>query len=273
MSEIVKDIPIRSASEQTTELGNWNLECQQSHILRSRCRCVEGTKCNHCIYSSSLRLPDLPEMCFDRNTLTIVHPKTGCRLTLNCLDALKLVDDKHDILKVSYSKEWLGKRQGNSNIKNTPKPFDWTFSTAYSGTLLDSATHALRVTPTTQEPDQEKLLRRDKIVYHTELVLFEDELADNGSSKLVVKCRVMSSFLLVLLRFYLRVDNVMIRVQETRLYGEAGWDYLLREVSLREASYCDLEHLGTQVLFEENGINKHLTLKSRELSKIDMVEK
>ena len=268
-----KDLPIRPAVEEKIDLGNWSLQTTQSHILRSQCKCNGGVQCNHCLYAETLKIPDLPEMTFDRNVLTLTHVGSGCKVLLNTLDALKLVDDKQDIIKVSYSQEWLAKRQDSSHIKNTPKPFDWTFSTAYSGTLLNSETHELSESTTTQEPDQEKLLRRDKILHHTELVMFEDELADNGSSKLLVKCRVMPTFILVLLRHYLRVDKVMIRVQETRLFCEHDWDYFLRDVTLREASFNDLKHLQTSLVYEDEGpINQHLKVVKRVLDKVSIVE-
>ena len=268
MAVRVKELPIRPAVENQTNLGNWAFHTTQSHILRSQCKCNGNVQCNHCLYSHTLKIPDLPEMTFDRNTLTLTHTKSGCKVYLNTLDALKLVDDKQDLIKVSYSEEWLAKRQDSSHIKNTPKPFDWTFSTAYSGTLIDSSSHKISVTATTEEPDKEKLMRRDKILYHTEFVMFEDELADNGSSKLIVKCRVMPTFVLILMRHYLRVDKVMIRVQETRIYCEDNWDYFLRDVTLREASFNELNHLQTSVLYDEWGINEHLRVLKRDLDKV-----
>ena len=272
MAVRVKDLPIRPAAENQVDLGNWCLHTSQSHILRSQCKCKGEVQCNHCVYNNTLNIPDLPEMTFDRNMLTLTHVGSGCSIKLNTLDALKLVDDKQDLIKVSYSEEWLAKRQDSSHIKNTPKPFDWTFSTAYSGTLTNSPSHKLSVSTTTQEPDQEKLMRRDKILHHAELVMFEDELADNGSSKLLVKCRVMPTFILILLRHYLRVDKVMIRVQETRLYCEEDWDYFLRDVTLREASFNELNNLPTSTVYDEWGINQYLRVLRRDLDKISIVQ-
>ena len=65
-------------------------------------------------------------------------------------------------------------------------------------------------------------------------MLYEDELDDNGCTKLSVKLRVMPSGFFILLRFYLRVDKTLIRVYDTRIYHEVGNNYLLREYSERE---------------------------------------
>lgn len=50
----------------------------------------------------------------------------------------------------------------------------------------------------------------------------------------------MSTNYFVLCRFYLRVDGVIVRVYDCRLYGEEGWKYLLRECTKREANFDDI---------------------------------
>ncbi|EPQ28384.1 uncharacterized protein PFL1_04211 [Pseudozyma flocculosa PF-1] len=58
----------------------------------------------------------------------------------------------------------------------------------------------------------------EPILFYEDIVLYEDELADNGSSMVNVKVRVMPSGFLVLQRFFLRVDEVLFRVFDTRFY-------------------------------------------------------
>ena len=50
----------------------------------------------------------------------------------------------------------------------------------------------------------------------------------------------MASGFLVLQRFFLRVDGVLVRINDTRLYHAAQTDYLLREYTSREAKIQDL---------------------------------
>jgi type 2A phosphatase activator TIP41 len=57
---------------------------------------------------------------------------------------------------------------------------------------------------------------------------------------MTIRVRVMPTCFFVLCRFYLRIDHVMVRVCDTRLLGEIGQDYVLREWSLREAKYSEL---------------------------------
>lgn len=63
------------------------------------------------------------------------------------------------------------------------KPFDWTFSSDYKGTLSETA----KVTPTEERIDIEKLKQQEKILFYQELMLYEDELHDNGISSCVLK--------------------------------------------------------------------------------------
>lgn len=51
----------------------------------------------------------------------------------------------------------------------------------------------------------------------------------------------MPSGFFVLLRFYLRVDDVLIRINDTRLYYEKDNQYILREYTSRESKTKDLK--------------------------------
>ncbi len=50
----------------------------------------------------------------------------------------------------------------------------------------------------------------------------------------------MPASFFLLARFMLRVDGVLLRLEDTRLWGQAGVPFLLRETSSREASFDDL---------------------------------
>lgn len=51
----------------------------------------------------------------------------------------------------------------------------------------------------------------------------------------------MPSGIFILHRFYLRVDDVLIRINDTRVYYEKGNDYILREYTSRESRTKDLK--------------------------------
>lgn len=133
------------------------------------------------------------------------------------------------------------------------KDYDWTYSTTWPGSVGDISPQPLLSTQSTPscipsnlrplsspsappssnapwfEPGTDPARDRipverlgassgEPILFYDDIVLYEDELADNGSSIVNVKVRVMPSGFLVLQRFFLRVDDVVFRVFDTRLY-------------------------------------------------------
>ena len=54
----------------------------------------------------------------------------------------------------------------------------------------------------------------------------------------------MNDCFFALLRHYIRVDDVLIRVYDTRIYHEFKEDFILREFSVRENSYEELKQKG-----------------------------
>ena len=85
------------------------------------------------------------------------------------------------------------------------------------------------------------LRRQDPILFFDEVDLYEDELGDNGISFLSVKVRVMPARLLLLLRFFLRLDDVIFRVRDTRVYVEFETGQVLRDYCVMEDPYAKLK--------------------------------
>ncbi|OAL47905.1 TIP41-domain-containing protein [Pyrenochaeta sp. DS3sAY3a] len=179
-----------------------------------------------------------PEMIFGDNLVRIEHAQSGWFIEFNAFDALDLVDKTGDkMFKVSYSKEWQQNRQKQfEDIKEVVKPFDWSYSTDYKGTMPSAP--ALQPTDT---PIPLALLRRpDPIDFFDEVMLYEDELADNGIAMLSCKIRVMPARLLLLVRFFMRLDDVVFRIRDTRVFVEFGTNEVIREYTAREEKYEDV---------------------------------
>jgi type 2A phosphatase activator TIP41 len=107
-----------------------------------------------------------------------------------------------------------------------------------------------------------ELSRPDPILFYAEIPLFEDELHDNGASHLLVRIvrplslfppsamssrsrrctpaqRVMPTCIFILSRFTLRVDNVLFRARDTRIYHSfaSAPPLVVRETRGWEAPY------------------------------------
>ena len=144
------------------------------------------------------------------------------------------------VLKVSYADKWGSSRDIKGAIEREPdgstsnfcpgalpstisksREYDWTYSTTWPGLArtTDAQVFTAGTDPARDRIPVERLGPQcAPIIFYDDLVLYEDELGDNGSSMLNVKVRVMPYELLVLQRFFLRVDDVVFRVFDTRLY-------------------------------------------------------
>ncbi|KAK6456990.1 TIP41-like family-domain-containing protein [Scheffersomyces xylosifermentans] len=229
-------------------INDWSIFTQKRPILNSQ----------ELDYLSENRFDfPLPEMIFGNNLVKIVNHKTGEAIEFNALDALDSLDSDCK-LKVSYHQEWLNSRRSKSSSSSeksekalkenstkdlktftdnldTLKPYDWTYSPNYKGTTTNLQLH-----PSSEEIPVKKLLRQDPILFYDESILFEDELGDNGISMLSTKIRVMPTCLLLLCRFFLRIDNVIFRIRDTRVFVDFETNQLIREHKEQEFPYDDL---------------------------------
>ncbi|KAH0563171.1 hypothetical protein GP486_002258 [Trichoglossum hirsutum] len=184
-----------------------------------------------------------PEMIFGDNIMSIENKESNWRLSFNAFDALDRVDKTGEtMLKVSYSREWQRNREMvHEGIKEVVKPFDWSYSTDYKGTI-SSSKYVLE--PTTRPIPLELLRRQDLILFFDEVMLYEDELADNGVAMLSCKVRVMPERLLLLCRFFMRLDDVVFRIRDTRVFVEFATGEVIREYVAKEDTFEAVRRVG-----------------------------
>jgi len=184
-----------------------------------------------------------PEMIFGNNAVRITHVASGFTVAFTAQDALDVVDKTGaTMLKVAYSEEWQKMREKLSEeIKEVIRPFDWSYSSSWKGRVDGGGAAQLVAVGEDQGIPYEKLRRPDPILLFDEVVLYEDELADNGIAVMSVKVRVMPERLLVLQRFFLRLDGVVVRIRDTRVYVEFATGEVIREYVSKEAKYQDVK--------------------------------
>ncbi|KAI4885539.1 hypothetical protein NFI96_022480, partial [Prochilodus magdalenae] len=271
------------SSKQDFTFGPWKVTAAKTHIMKSKD--IERL-------AEEMHMPSLPEMLFGDNVLRIQHTD-GFGIEFNAIDALKRVNNAKDMVKVACAQEWQESR-ADSEHKEVVKRYDWTYTTDYRGSLLGEDLQ-MKVSPTTERIDMEKLKAREQIMFFEDVLLFEDELHDHGVSMISVKIRVMPTSFFVLLRFFLRVDGVLIRINDTRLYHEATLEinksplqcllksasphvlqaeknYMLREFSTRESKVSALQHVPPAFYTDPNEIAQHLPLKLTECEKLEFPE-
>ncbi|ALC44429.1 CG9578 [Drosophila busckii] len=250
--------------------NDWEITFEKSHILKSMCTkggtngCEKNSPdcCDLCTYQHALDLPHLPDMVFHKNKLVLQH-KDGAKMEFKPMDALVLVaNGKEGALEVACAQEWRETRS-EQNMEAKYKPFDWTFTSHYQGTLNDK----FRTESTEISLNKMKLMQRENIIFYHDLTLYEDELHDHGISVMSVKIRVMPSGFFVLLRHFLRIDDVLIRLHDTRYHWEIENDYILKEYVHREAPCSVLQNvIGLWTNADE--MQNYLPVKAKEQHKL-----
>lgn len=243
-------------TERSVSKGGWRVTSRRGPISgTSETEAIRATLGTHA----------LPEMLFGSSCLELEHVESGLKLRFCASEALAEVCDV-DVPKVKAAEQWSDSHREDPHAINTLM-YDWTFTTSYRGTMISPSTRNWKWTSTNRRIDRGKISRKDPILFYDEMVLYESELDDNGASQLTVKLRVMPNCAYVLLRFWLRIDGVMVRLRETRLYVGFGGNHpmgmeVLREHVQHEASIGDLREKDT---FLESGAFKDAESTSQAL--------
>ena len=155
-------------------------------------------------------------------------------------------DDKNSnhiisIIKSADSETWVQKKKHILNKKGTREfLFDWTYSTPYAGSLCSQSSWIEEQTSGIDENMHMLVDQTQPILMFDDIRLYEDDLHDNGEALLTVKIRVMPKCFYVLMRFFLRVDNVIVRCRDARFFHKFGDDKVFRDVTWREISWRSL---------------------------------
>jgi type 2A phosphatase activator TIP41 len=208
---------------------------------------------------------------FDALLLTR-HDNQKALLAKKGFDKTKLVNSINYLptdIKVKMAESWKDyKPPEDTEIKDVAIIGDWTCGTPYKGTvkepgsalnladppneivqkstlLKESAVHL--VEETSEDIPISKLGMDNPILNYNEVTLFEDDLGDCGYGTCFLRWRTMKDCFFALLRSYIRVDDVLIRIMDTRIYHEYGKNYLLREFSTRESTVDELRKMGLRI--------------------------
>ncbi|XP_037835149.1 TIP41-like protein isoform X2 [Kryptolebias marmoratus] len=215
------------SSKKNFTFGPWTVISSKNHIMKSKD--IERL-------GEELNMPSLPEMLFGDNILRIQHID-GFGIEFNAIDALKRVNNMEDSVKVACAQEWLESRADSEVSNEVVRPFDWTYSTDYRGTLIGDSLQ-MKVTKTTERINMEKLKAREHIMFFEDVLLFEDELHDHGVSMISVKIN--------------------------------GREYMLREFTTRESRISELKNLPVALYTDPNEIAQYLSLKLMECEKLEL---
>ncbi|XVE93458.1 hypothetical protein REPUB_Repub01dG0194500 [Reevesia pubescens] len=242
-AEVLKD------GRRGLRIQGWEIESRKRSILNSPAFQQ---------WEQNLQTSHLPEMVFGESCLVLKHISSGTKIHFNAFDALagwKL--EGLPPVEVPAAAQWKFR---SKPFQQVILDYDYTFTTPYSGSEmveLDSDQHGsgeisggssgLHWEDCKEQLDMGALTLKEPILFYDEVVLYEDELADNGVSLLTVKVRVMPSSWFLLLRFWLRVDGVLMRLRDTRMhcvFDQSQNPVILRERCWRESTFQALSAKG-----------------------------
>lgn len=249
-----KDLKAAGAEPLTGErrglrIRGWEIASRKRSILNSSS--VEQ-------WEQKLETNHLPEMAFGESSLVLKHAESGTKIHFNAFDALSgWKQEGLPPVEVPAAAQWKFR---SKPFEQVILDYDYTFTTPYcgsetieldtdkhgSGNILDGSS-SLHWEDCNEKIDVVALASKEPILFYDEVVLYEDELADNGVSLLTVKVRVMPSCWFLLLRFWLRVDGVLMRLRDTRMhcvFSDSGNPVILRESCWREATVQALAAKG-----------------------------
>ncbi|CAG9462936.1 unnamed protein product [Pedinophyceae sp. YPF-701] len=232
-------------------IKDWTIKAHKEHIL--------GDKALHELSDRLSHPPKLPEILFGGSYLSLVHEPTETSFQFRAAEALQgWREENLPPVQVPAAQEWQHHREQEIAAQHPVRmKYDWTFTTPYNGTAVRSgnadsaAGPAVAFAPTEAQIDRRMLMERDPILFYADVPLYESELDDSGVCSLSVKVRVMPKCWFVLLRFFLRVDGVLIRLRETRLFCKLeGPAVVTREMKWHEGTNGELKKLGAPVRAE-----------------------
>ena len=138
-----------------------------------------------------------------------------------------------------------------NDIKNEE---DWSFSSPYMGHISSIKDNIMiKYYPEIKETKKFKIEKSsikfpetkvENVLNYNKIHFFEDELGDIGFSEGKIGFGVMNDFFLGLMRCYLRVDNMLVRNIDTKIYHKFGDNYIIRNFLVKEKTYDELTNNG-----------------------------
>ena len=145
------------------DMNGWKFRTTKTHIMASRSEAWAQ-------YSENFTFP-LPGEVFNDNTLYIAHETSGFTLNFNAHDALAMVMKDSNGVTVACASDWVATRP-NSHHLDAVKPYDWTYTSTYSGTVVAAPSPAI---PAPNRIDMEALKLPEIIEFYDDVVLFVDD--------------------------------------------------------------------------------------------------
>ena len=206
---------------------------------------------------SKLYINHLPEIFYGFNRLFLINKSKNFCYEFNPIQMLslanynlrkKLLKEKEIYYIPKQAKSQYSKSDDSKNEE------DWSFSSPYMGHITPinksimskyypeiNETKKFKIEKTNLKFPETKV---ENVLNYNQIHFFEDELGDIGFSEGKIGFGVMNECFLGLMRCYLRVDNMIVRNIDTKIYHKFGDKYIIRYFSVKEKTYDELKNNG-----------------------------
>ena len=206
---------------------------------------------------NGLYIPHLPEIFYGFNRLFLINESQNFCYEFNPLQMLSLTNNnvRQKLLKEKeiYYIPTQAKSQ-YSKTDDTKNEMDWSFSSPYMGHITSVNNCIMnKYYPKINETKKFRTeksnmifpeIKVENVLNYNQVQFFEDELGDIGLSEGKIGFGVMDQCFLGLMRCYLRVDNMLVRNIDTKIYHKFGEKYIIRNFSVKEKTYDELKNNG-----------------------------
>ena len=206
---------------------------------------------------NGLYISHLPEIFYGFNRLFLLNESQNFCYEFNPLQMLSLTNNnvRQKLLKEKeiYYIPTQAKSQ-YSKTDDTKNEMDWSFSSPYMGHITSINNCIMnKYYPKINETKKFRTeksniifpeIKVENVLNYNQVQFFEDELDDIGLSEGKIGFGVMDQCFLGLMRCYLRVDNMLVRNIDTKIYHKFGEKYIIRNFSVKEKTYDELKNNG-----------------------------
>ena len=206
---------------------------------------------------NGLYISHLPEIFYGFNRLFLLNESQNFCYEFNPLQMLSLTNNnvRQKLLKEKeiYYIPTQAKSQ-YSKTDDTKNEMDWSFSSPYMGHITSINNCIMnKYYPKINETKKFRTeksnmifpeIKVENVLNYNQVQFFEDELGDIGLSEGKIGFGVMDQCFLGLMRCYLRVDNMLVRNIDTKIYHKFGEKYIVRNFSVKEKTYDELKNNG-----------------------------
>ena len=206
---------------------------------------------------NGLFVSHLPEIFYGYNRLFLINESANFCYEFNPLQMLsltsntirqKLLKEKEIYYIPSQAKSQYSKSDDNAADE------DWSFSSPYIGHIASinnccmskyynkiNETKKFQIEKSDIKFPETKV---ENVLNYNQVHFFEDELGDIGFSEGKIGFGVMNECFLGLMRCYLRVDNMLVRNIDAKIYHKFGDKYIIRNFTVKEKTYDELKNNG-----------------------------